>query len=1101
MIKNKRLLLPAALAVASCLSSAALAQTTATWLAPTSGSWTDPTMWSTNPFYPTSDNPAGATYDALINAGGPAYTVQYSDAPAISLDALTLNSSSATVNLSNLNANAIAIDAGSLTAGGTFNIANTINLSGSGTFNLAGTLRGGTVSGPSGSFVVNEGAELSNIAVGLGFQASGVTLDGSVALQDVNITAVNPADGLHPAVSLNAGTTLGGTGQILLGGTIRMGGGSTIGSGISISATSGSADIQGSFNNQGTVLIGAGTSMKLDVDSFANAGSIQLNGGSLILGNGSSGAAVMPGDVNQNIIRNSGSVLLGGTYDFTGQQIDLTNTPLGPVDLQPISITGGTFTAPGRTMNLSSNGSSSLNAVTFASDVAATGNFKIGSAGLILQGATLDFRGGNIDFGGSTLSGNGSVVFNAPNGVLTSVNIAPNVTVRTGTSGGTLGATAAGTNLSINNGTISSAVAGKWIGIAGTGFVNNGTVQAVNGGGIALVSPFTNNATITASNSNIELFGQTYSSALSSMAMTNSNLIISGVLFNNGNNLVVQDSHRNVQITPTGYITDGTISAPNGGVLAFVPSPSGLNLNPRSYAGGIMGVTLLTPILVESGAGANLGSVDFQYPVTVNAGGGVTLSYLTNDSTIITTGGTIQIYGGVNNRGTIEATQGAQILLYAYPSSLGTLSLSDSTLFLGSDFSASQVSAIQRTNSPVILGNMNLAGQVLTLDRAPEWYLSEAIIQGGTIVASNSTPLYSGSPVYIPYGGSLIGVTMRGPIVVPYSGNLYIQSGMTMANAKITLNGGYNQYGISSDVDIYDSTLSGSGEIEFDEARSVVPPQSCLQASYGSDAAVIGSGIYIHTGSGDGVLAGNFISSGTVEASNSRTIYIHDDFQNNGVLRAAGGMVLVTGNLQNLVNGSLNGGTYEVENYSNLFLEPSYRLATITTNNATILLSGPFSLFEALKPLVSNLGQLSIRDGRVFKTAGDLSNVGTLSVDNQSLLSVAGNLSLGDQSVLDLTLGAGNGKLLQVQGSLALDGQLDIELANGFLPTNGERFQFMTAGTFNGNFTSFDLPSLPGSEVWDTSQASAGIISVTPEPSMLAIAGLLSASLLLRRRR
>jgi len=103
--------------------------------------------------------------------------------------------------------------------------------------------------------------------------------------------------------------------------------------------------------------------------------------------------------------------------------------------------------------------------------------------------------------------------------------------------------------------------------------------------------------------------------------------------------------------------------------------------------------------------------------------------------------------------------------------------------------------------------------------------------------------------------------------------------------------------------------------------------------------------------------------------------------------------------------------------------------------------------------------------------------------------------------VLDVTLGASHGTVIDVQGSANLDGQLQIELTNGFMPASGDQFTFMTAASFDGNFTSFDLPSLPGSEAWDTSRALVGIISVTPEPSMLSIAGLLSASLLLRRGR
>lgn len=274
---------------------------------------------------------------------------------------------------------------------------------------------------------------------------------------------------------------------------------------------------------------------------------------------------------------------------------------------------------------------------------------------------------------------------------------------------------------------------------------------------------------------------------------------------------------------------------------------------------------------------------------------------------------------------------------------------------------------------------------------------------------------------------------------------------------------------------------------------------------------VIGSGITIHNGDGNGVIVGTIVSNGTVSASAPNTsisikpvpIYYGASFQNNGTLMAVNGGTLnvVESSLKNFSAGTLTGGTYEAFDNSIINFSNSSGSAAISTNNANVLLSGPNSHFDAINALSANLGHFSILGGRAFTTAGDLSNTGTVSVGDQSLLTVAGALSLDNTSVLDVTLGAGHATLIDVQDSANLDGQLQIELANGFVPASGDQFPFMTAGTFDGNFTSFDLPTLPGSEAWDTSQASAGIISVTPEPSMLTIAGLLSASLLLRRRR
>jgi len=82
-------------------------------------------------------------------------------------------------------------------------------------------------------------------------------------------------------------------------------------------------------------------------------------------------------------------------------------------------------------------------------------------------------------------------------------------------------------------------------------------------------------------------------------------------------------------------------------------------------------------------------------------------------------------------------------------------------------------------------------------------------------------------------------------------------------------------------------------------------------------------------------------------------------------------------------------------------------------------------------------------------------------------------------------------------------GILDFTLQNGFTPTVGEQFSifnFFDAPT--GIFSAVNLPALPGTDAWNTSQLyTTGIISVMPEPAsgmMLALAGL---GILGRRRR
>lgn len=1220
MVKNKRLLLPAALAVASCLSSAALAQTTATWLLPTSGDWTDPTMWSTNPYYPTNGNPSGATYDAVIDATGtgPAYTIQ-ANAP-ITVTGLTINSALATVDFQQLltagtinvdagtlafnstsgatissliNSGSVSITGGSSTIGsmsnsgsftvsgatvnlgdftttapvsfvnstvilnngsfdpsliqrtggtlgtsGTFHNLGTINLDTLGPLEVSGTIEGGTITGSNPNlFLPAPEIGLLNVTIGLpALNVYDLALSGTVTLQGTSLT-VRPSFNL----SLAAGTTLGGTGQVFLNSPSpdSFGANSTIGPGIAITTTD--SNFTGNLANQGTIVIPSDGSLRLNLDSYSNSGSMQLNGGVLILGNSSKNVGLLPADVQQNFTRTGGQVLLGGSYNFTGQTIDLSNTPLGPVDLSPVSITGGTLLATGRTINFypAPGGSmTTLNGVTLASNtqILATpffgpnnNNVVIGPNGLTLQNVTVDLNGGNL--GGGTIGGSGTIIFDGPgsnsnytNSNVSQVVIGPGITLIGGTGNGLMGNNPSAPSGTINNGTISTGANGNWIAIEGSGFVNNGTVEAINGGRIILQFPLTNNGSVIANNATLELFGPIDWNAVSSMSFNNANLTISGSLDNTGKTIAAQENGRSLQISPTGSITGGTIAAPIGGTLSFVGQTPQL-FPVQQYISGpnLSNLTLSAPANVSKGANAYLSAVDVEAPLTVNAGGLLRLGGNTIINQPITdAGGTLQI-DSISNNSTIIAIQNSTVRLTSWAQNPGNLTLTDSVLQIPNfTNSVALIESISRTNSPVELAVMNITGQTLTLDRAPEWYIGPATITGGEIIASQSTPLVASGPSGFIGGETLIGVTLKGPLQMRSGDFVVAQNSLTLDNGQIVLTGtgdgspgnSYIMGGLAA-FPHSPTQLSGNGEVIFDNDPAHNGLGSGLIGGLPGDALTIGSGITIHNGDGNGILTGSFVSNGTVSASAANTsISLANvvrsvrgvsqiSFQNNGTMMAVNGGTLNVdqAGLTNFSAGTLTGGTYEAFDSSVInFTNPSGS-ASITTNNANVLLSGPNSHFDAINALSANLGHFSILGGRLFTTAGDLSNTGTVSVGDQSLLTVAGGLSLGQTSVLDMTLGAGHGTLVEVQGSANLDGQLQIELADGFMPAGGDQFAFMTAGSFDGNFSSFDLPTLPGSESWDTSQASAGIISVTPEPSMLGIGGLLSASLLLRRRR
>ena len=170
-------------------SSHALAQQVdSTWLSPVSGTWNVGTNWSTSPNAPNNGSPAGATYRAIIDATGAAYTVTLNS--GVTIDELMLNSADATIThttgtfsaaLANLMSGVYRLQGGTI-SGGTWNVTGgsfQLTTSGGGLNNVQ---LNGDIVGPATSPFVNVG---------------GSTRFDALRLQGNNTQA--PQRGLHAA--------------------------------------------------------------------------------------------------------------------------------------------------------------------------------------------------------------------------------------------------------------------------------------------------------------------------------------------------------------------------------------------------------------------------------------------------------------------------------------------------------------------------------------------------------------------------------------------------------------------------------------------------------------------------------------------------------------------------------------------------------------------------------------------------------------------------------------------------------------------------------------------------------------------------------------
>ena len=110
-------------------------------------------------------------------------------------------------------------------------------------------------------------------------------------------------------------------------------------------------------------------------------------------------------------------------------------------------------------------------------------------------------------------------------------------------------------------------------------------------------------------------------------------------------------------------------------------------------------------------------------------------------------------------------------------------------------------------------GTLNNTGQTLTLNGAGLVLLRGGLITGGVIAGA------AGAILRVPDGfnGTLDGVTLGMDVAVDSSASLTVKNGLTMNNAKVTLNSTFNQFAVFPAYIYFDGTqtITGTGEIVF----------------------------------------------------------------------------------------------------------------------------------------------------------------------------------------------------------------------------------------------------------------------------------------------
>ncbi len=701
------------------------------------------------------------------------------------------------------------------------------------------------------------------------------------------------------------------------------------------------------------------------------------------------------GQINVDTFTNNGTVNANSSGNTL---LLLTNSAAYTNNSLMEATSGGTLEESGTTINQGANGL-----------IEANGGNVLLNGGTISGGTLTSLSGSEIDEQNVTnlvnvtiSSGSNLYVIAGQNLVLNNGNSNDLIT-----NNGTITVNKGGTNTATGIGIANS------VELAGTGAIvlnaNGGGLNAaefydvgysnltqdaghtIEGTGQINVDTFTNNGTVNANSS-----GHTLLLLTNSAAYTNNSLMEatgggtlgeSGTTINQGTNGLIEANGGNV------LLNGGTIS---GGTLT---SLSGSEIDEQ-------GGTNLVNLTISSGS--NLYVIAGQNLVLNNG----------NSNDLITNNGTITVNKGGGNQSTgigiqdsVELAGTGAIVLNANGGGLNAaefydVGYSNLTQDAGQTIEGTgQINVDTFTNNGTV--NANSSGHTLLLNSHSQAYTNNSLMEatsGGTLEESGTTINQGANGLIEANGGNVLlnggtisggtltsagtseideqGNTSLAGVTVSSGSNLYVLDGNTLFlnsttltnNGTITVNKGGSNQSTATRIGIQNSVeLAGTGAIVLNANGNGLAAAEFYDAGYSNLTQDAG-----HTIEGTGqIVVNTFANNGTVNANSSgNTLLLQTSsvaYTNNGTYEASNGGTLTVTALANDSASTLTGGTYEVTANSTMNLP-----ATITTNNADIILSGTNTTFAAIAPLNNNEGGFHLLNGATFTTAGALTNSGTI---------------------------------------------------------------------------------------------------------------------------
>lgn len=564
----------------------------------------------------------------------------------------------------------------------------------------------------------------------------------------------------------------------------------------------------------------------------------------------------------------------------------------------------------------------------------------------------------------------------------------------------------------------------------------------------------------------------------------------------------------------TATISSGTWVL-NGGLfnLGVYPDAVGtLNVS-GGYVGGVGGAN---PYFAIGGDGVGLLNVTGGYVAGSDcdlSSGDATGQGAFGAGTATVSGGTFALDGnmtiGVYGTGTLSISGGGLVSVAGVlqQGGSGTINLnSGGTLKIGGLDAAAlanngnlvfNTGTAGTSTAAVISGTGTLTKQgegTLTLS-ASSSYTGDTTISGGLVALGNANG----------FGNSSVRVT---------SGSI---SGNLTNNKTVIFEG--------SDASTYSSSMSGTGILTKAGAGTLtLNGTSSFSGGTSLNAGMLAVGGTSALGSGPLALNGGTLkaAAGGGSLANAVSLNANTTITGSDALTIGGAVTLngfntlaFTNTARTTISGQIGESTPSI-----LIKQGGGELELTGANTytgGTFIQSGTVRINNSTGSAFG-VGAVTVASGATLTGAGSISGAvqmnGTWAPGNSpGLVTIDSNVVLN--GILDMELGGllratsgtgGSGyyDAINVTNALTLGGTLNVVLYDTFVPTYGDTFTLLQAGSISADFDTVIYPTLSGGLSWErTTSATAMTITVVPEPSTyaMALAGLACGGWQMWRRR